>query len=162
MRRVRVVGDILAAEAFAVAALPLSAWAWRDTVGGSGPAALRALHHRAFSLWLGGALFTLGAAVPAGVKPANLDAVIAGGRQRERFRWKVRFSLPTVILIGIPMALHFLSPARNVWRNGLGLIVPLKIGLILALIVSFITNPLYRACSPVRGVCKLDGLHGKA
>lgn len=151
---------VVSSVAFAVAALVLGAWAWGDTFGAPWPTALRVLHLSAFSLWLGGALFNLGAAVPAGVQNANVDAVIAGALQLERFRWVVRFSLPTVILTGILMALRFGGPASAFWRSGVGLIVPLKMGLVLVLVVIFITCPLYRACSPVRGVCKLDDLDG--
>lgn len=152
----------LAAAASAAAALPLSTWAWGDTLVDSGPAALRAQHLSVISLWLGDALFDLRPAVPAGVKHAEINAVIAGARHREGIRWILRFSPPTVILTTILMALHFGSRASNVWHNDPGLIVPLEIGLILALVASFSTNALYRTGSPVREVRKLDRLYGAA
>lgn len=118
----------------------------------------RGVHLLAFGLWLGGALFNLGAAVPAGRRHANTHAVVAGARQLERFRWVVRFSLPTIIITGVMMALRYGGINSTFWRSGLGLIVPAKLGLIALLVVIFITCPLYRACSPVRGVCDLSDL----
>lgn len=144
--------------AFGFAAASLILWSVVDSSGLVYLSVVRGAHLLAFGLWLGGALFNLGAAVPAGRRHANLHAVVAGARQLERFRWVVRTSLPTIVLTGVWMALRyggFLSPF---WRDGIGLLIPLKLGLILALIVIFITCPLYRACSPVRGVCNLDDL----
>jgi len=114
----------------------------------------------AFAAWLGGALFNLGAAVPAGRLHANIDAVVAGARQLERFRWVVRVALPTVIVTGVWMALRYAGVGNSFWISGLGLLVPVKLLLIMVLVVIFITCPLYRACSPVRGVCNVDDLGG--
>lgn len=146
--------------AFLVGALALLLWGWADSGGLSGVAAVRTVHLWAFAAWLGGALFNLGAAVPAGRKNANLDAVVAGARQLERFRWVVRTSLPTIIVTGVWMALRYGGVTSPFWLSGIGLLVPLKLLLIVALVVIFITCPLYRACSPVRGVCNLDDLGG--
>ncbi len=149
---------VAAWTAFAFGAAALILWSVADSHGLVYLTLVRAAHLLAFGLWLGGALFNLGAAVPAGRKNANMHAVVAGARQLERFRWVVRTSLPTIIITGLWMALRyggFLSPF---WRDGIGLLVPLKLGLIGALVVIFITCPLYRACSPVRGVCNLDDL----
>lgn len=136
----------------------LAVWSWADSNGSTYLALVRAAHLWAFAAWLGGALFNLAAAVPAGRRHVNLDAVVAGARQLERFRWVVRTSLPTIVLTGVWMALRYGGILSPFWRDGLGLLVPLKLGLILALVVIFITCPLYRACSPVRGVCALEDL----
>jgi len=136
----------------------LALWSWADSYGSGYLTLLRTIHLWAFAAWLGGALFNLGAAVPAGRKHVNLDAVVAGARQLERFRWVVRTSLPTIVLTGVWMALRYGGLLSPFWRDGIGLLVPLKLGLIAALVVIFITCPLYRACSPVRGVCNLDDL----
>lgn len=141
-----------------VGAALLAVWSWADSNGSWYLALVRTAHLWAFAAWLGGALFNLGAAVPAGRKHANLDAVVAGARQLERFRWVVRTSLPTIVLTGVWMALRYGGVLSPFWRDGIGLLVPLKLGLIAALVVIFITCPLYRACSPVRGVCNLDDL----
>lgn len=141
-----------------VGAALLAVWSWADSSGSSYLALVRSVHLLAFAAWLGGALFNLGAAVPAGRKHANLDAVVAGARQLERFRWVVRTSLPTIVLTGVWMALRYGGVLSPFWRDGIGLLVPLKLGLIVALVIIFITCPLYRACSPVRGVCNLDDL----
>ncbi len=142
----------------AVGACLLAVWSVADSAGSVYLTLVRTAHLWAFALWLGGALFNLGAAVPAGRKHANLDAVVAGARQLERFRWVVRTSLPTIVLTGVWMALRYGGVLSPFWRDGIGLLVPLKLGLILALVVIFITCPLYRACSPVRGVCNLDDM----
>lgn len=136
----------------------LGVWSWADSAGSGYLTVVRTAHLWAFAAWLGGALFNLGAAVPAGRRHPNLDAVVAGARQLERFRWVVRTSLPTIVLTGLWMALRYGGVLSPFWRDGIGLLVPLKLGLIAALVVIFITCPLYRACSPVRGVCDLDDL----
>lgn len=144
--------------AFLAAGAALVLWATADSYGVLHVALVRAVHLVAFGLWLGGALFNLGAAVPAGRKNANIHAVVAGARQLERFRWVVRFSLPTIIVTGVWMALRYGDVLSPFFRSGIGLLIPLKVAMILALIVIFITCPLYRACSPVRGVCNLEDL----
>ncbi len=149
---------VAASTAFLSGLAGLVVWGWADSSGLVSLAAVRTVHLWAFAAWLGGALFNLGAAVPAGRRNANLDAVVAGARQLERFRWVVRVALPTVILTGVWMALRYGGLTSSFWLGGLGLLVPLKLVLILALVVIFITCPLYRACSPVRGVCNLDDL----
>ncbi len=136
----------------------LAVWSWADSAGSGYLSAVRTAHLWAFAAWLGGALFNLGAAVPAGRRHPNLDAVVAGARQLERFRRVVRTSLPTIVLTGLWMALRYGGVLSPFWRDGIGLLVPLKLGLIAALVVIFITCPLYRACSPVRGVCDLNDL----
>ena len=140
----------------------LAVWSVADSAGSPNLAVVRTAHLWAFALWLGGALFNLGAAVPTGREHANLDAVVAAARQLERFRWVVRTSLPTIVLTGLWMALRYGGVLSPFWRDGIGLLVPLKLGLILALVVIFITCPLYRACSPVRGVCDLGDLETEA
>ncbi len=144
--------------AFLVGVVALILWGWADSSGLTGVAAVRTIHLWAFAAWLGGALFNLGAAVPAGRNNANLDAVVAGARQLERFRWVVRTALPTIIVTGVWMALRYGGVTSPFWLSGIGLLVPLKLLLIVALVVIFITCPLYRACSPVKGVCNLDDL----
>lgn len=151
-----------ALAAFLIGAGALGLWGWGDSNGLGFLAAVRTVHLFAFAAWLGGALFNLGAAVPAGRKNANLDAVVAGARQLERFRWVVRTSLPTIIVTGVWMALRYGGVTSPFWQSGIGLLVPFKLLLIVALVVIFITCPLYRACSPVRGVCNLDDLGSDA
>lgn len=149
---------VAAAVAFSLGAAALAAWGWLDSGGTPAVAVVRGVHLWAFAAWLGGALFNLGAAVPAGRGNANLDAVVAGARQLERFRWVVRTALPTIIVTGVWLAARYGGVGSPFWRSGVGMLVPLKLLLIVALVVIFITCPLYRACSPVRGVCNLDDL----
>lgn len=61
--------------------------------------------------------------------------MLTGARQLDRFRWVVRFALPTIIITGLIMA----------WNYS---VMPLV----------FITCPLFRHCSPVQGVCNADDL----
>ncbi len=131
-------------------------WAERDTQG-FWAFALRALHLSAFGLWLGGALFNLSVNIPVGMRHPFVGAVVAGARQLERFRLVVRFALPTLILTGLLMAFSYRIPFEA-WGVFPFSLIPLKLGLILALVVIFITCPLYRQCSPVKGVCNLDDL----
>lgn len=153
---------IVAALGMAVGLALLTLWGVADSHGHVGVSVVRAVHLTAFALWLGGALFNLAAAIPAGRGHPDLDAVVMGARQLERFRWAVRVSLPTIIVTGVWMALRYAGVLSPFWRDGIGLLVPLKLLLIVALIVIFITCPLYRACSPVRGVCNLDDIRPKA
>lgn len=148
----------LAFTAFLAGIAGLALWGWADSAGATSVVVVRTVHLWAFAAWLGGALFNLGAAVPAGRQHANIDAVVAGARQLERFRWVVRFALPTVIVTGVWMALRYGGFASPYWFTGLGMLIPFKLVLILALVVIFITCPLYRACSPVRGVCNIEDL----
>jgi hypothetical protein len=44
------------------------------------------------------------------------------------------------------------------WLHFPGLLIPLKVLMIVALIAVFIACPLFRQCSPVQGVCNIDDL----
>lgn len=138
----------------------LAVWGVADSHGDPFLSVVRAVHLTAFAAWLGGALFNLAAAVPAGRAHPNLDAVVAGARQLERFRVVVRTALPTIAATGIWMALRYGGVASPFWHGAMGWMISAKVGLIIVLVVIFITCPLYRACSPVRGVCDLDDLRG--
>jgi len=140
----------------------LSVWGVADSHGDPYLSVVRGVHLAAFAAWLGGALFNLAAAVPAGRLHLNLDAVVAGARQLERFRVVVRTALPTIAATGAWMALRYAGVASPFWRGEMGWMISAKVGLILVLVVIFITCPLYRACSPVRGVCDLDDLRADA
>jgi len=140
----------------------LTVWGVADSHGDPYLSVVRAVHLTAFAAWLGGALFNLAAAVPAGRLHPNLDAVVAGARQLERFRVVVRTALPTIAATGAWMALRYAGVASPFWRGEMGWMISAKVGLILVLVVIFITCPLYRACSPVRGVCDLDDLRAEA
>lgn len=128
---------------------------WGVADAGLGWAGLvRTLHLAAFGLWLGGATYNLTVAIPAGAAHPVVPAVVAGARQLQRFRWVVRFALPTVIATGLWMA----TPYWSGWTTWPAMLVPGKVGLVVALVVVFITCPLYRQCSPVTGVCEIDDL----
>lgn len=146
-----------ASAVLALSALAVSLWSYADA--GSGWAGwVRLAHLAAFTLWLGGALWNIAVAMPAGRKHPNVDAVIAGAHQLDRFRWVVRFSLPTIIITGLIMAGAYRALPVSWWTALPGALIPLKVLAIVALVVVFITCPLFRHCSPVQGVCDLDDL----
>lgn len=152
-------GAALAAAALAVALI--AGWAYADTAW-NWHGAVRLAHLLAFSLWLGGALWNIMVAMPVGRRHADVDSVIVGARQLDRFRWVVRFALPTIIVTGVTMALAFRSAPLHWWMVFPGLLIPLKVLTIVALVVIFITCPLFRQCSPVQGVCNVEDLHDAA
>lgn len=136
------------------------AWAMAST-GWNLAGGVRTLHLVAFGLWIGGAAWNLGVAIPAGIAHPVPDAVIAGARQLQRFRWVVRFALPTVILSGLVQSDAYRSLPAEWWLSFPGILIPTKVLLIVALVVIFITCPLYRQCSPVVGVCRVEDLDGE-
>lgn len=135
----------------------LASWARADA-GGGGYGWIRLAHLSAFTLWLGGALWNIAVAMPAGRANPTIDAVLAGARQLDRFRWVVRVALPTIIGTGLAMADVYRGLPGSWWLHYPGALILVKIGVIIALVVVFIACPLFRQCSPVRGVCNIDDL----
>lgn len=120
---------------------------------------LRPLHVIAFGLWMGGAAWNLFVAIPAARVQATASVVVAAAHQLERFRWAVRLFLPTLLATGLLQALPYgggnlLALPGSFW----GRVILLKLGLVVGLIGIFITCPLWRACSPIRGMCDLREL----
>src|SRR5699024_4888211 len=74
-----------ATAAAAVVALLLLGWAVTDA-GTGWPLLVRVLHLSAFTLWLGGALWNIAVAMPAGRQHANVPAGLGGAQQLDRFR----------------------------------------------------------------------------
>jgi putative copper resistance protein D len=148
---------IIAAPAIMVSALLLLGWAYGDA-GADWRGGVRLLHLTAFTLWLGGALWNIAVAMPAGRAHPTVDAVLAGARQLDRFRWVVRFALPTIIVTGLVMADAYRALPAQWWVHFPGVLIPLKVLMIVALIGVFIACPLFRQCSPVQGVCNIDDL----
>jgi putative copper resistance protein D len=146
-----------AAPALMLTALLLVGWAYGDA-GAGWRGGVRLLHLTAFTLWLGGALWNIAVAMPAGRQHPTVDAVLAGARQLDRFRWVVRFALPTIIVTGLVMADAYRSLPLEWWLRFPGALIPLKALLIVALVAVFIACPLFRQCSPVQGVCNIDDL----
>ena len=77
------------------------------------------------------------------------------------FRWAVRFIIPTLFLTGLYQAVDSLG-TDLAWYlgNTVGLAVLAKVGFIGLLVVIFKLCPMWRACSPIEGVCELDELGG--
>lgn len=147
----------VSAAALVVVGVTLASWSWLDA-GTGGPFWLRLAHLTAFTLWLGGALWNIGVAMPAGRQHPVVPAVLAGARQLDRFRWVVRFCLPTIIITGLMMAGAYRALPASWWLSFPGVLIPLKVLAIVALVVVFITCPLFRHCSPVQGVCDIEDL----
>ncbi len=117
----------------------------------------RTLHLLAFSAWLGGALWNIFIAVPAGMARVSMDTVILANFQLERFRVVVRTVFPTIVFTGLVQAWAmfgwtWLPLYTTVW----GYLVLFKLSLLVLLIGVFIACPMWAACSPIRGVCNLD------
>lgn len=128
---------------------------------GSVAVGIRILHLLAFVVWLGGAVWNIFVAVPTGQNRPTVAVVRAAGEQLERFRWAVRFIIPTLFLTGLYQAVDGLG--TNVeWYLGnvIGQAILVKIGFIGLLVVIFKLCPMWRACSPIEGVCELDDLGG--
>ncbi|QOS13482.1 hypothetical protein DEQ92_20135 [Haloferax sp. Atlit-6N] len=122
---------------------------------------VRILHLLSFAVWVGGAVWNIFVAVPTGQKRPTLDVVRAAGEQLERFRWAVRFIIPTLFLTGIYQAVDGLGTnATSYLGYTVGLAVLAKVGFIGLLVVIFKLCPMWRACSPIEGVCELDDLGG--
>jgi len=149
----------VAATAALLVVVIVAGWARADAGGGVYDW-IRLAHLSAFSLWLGGALWNIAVAMPAGRANPTIDAVIAGARQLDRFRWVVRVALPTIIGTGLAMADVYRGLPGSWWLHYPGALILMKVGVIVALVVVFIACPLFRQCSPVRGVCNIDDLRG--
>ncbi|HET7321971.1 MAG TPA: sulfurtransferase TusA family protein, partial [Longimicrobiaceae bacterium] len=132
----------------------------RLTLPGNGLALwLRPVHLIAFGLWMGGAVWNIFIAVPGAQETLALSVVVAGAHALERFRWVVRVILPTLVLTGLAQGFVYvgLEPAALV-GSLFGRLILFKIALVAGLFAIFITCPLWRACSPIRGMCDLEEL----
>ncbi len=128
--------------------------------GSSLAQALRGVHLLAFSLWFGGAVWNVFVAGPAAKEHLSLQVVGAAAGQLERFRWVVRFALPALLVTGLLQSLPYtgLNPEALLYTP-FGRLIALKLGLVVALVGIFITCPLWRACSPIKGICDLEELN---
>jgi TusA-related sulfurtransferase len=124
---------------------------------------LRPIHLVAFGLWFGGAVWNIFIAVPAARTTLALPVVIAAAEQLERFRYAVRVILPTLLITGLLQALPYTGfSLYPLIGSFFGQLILLKLELIAGLFVIFITCPMWRACSPIRGMCDLEDLEAKS
>lgn len=120
---------------------------------------VRALHLLAFAVWVGGAVWNIFVAVPTGQRRPTTAAVQAAGEQLERFRWAVRLTIPTIVATGVYQAVDALGMGASPYLNSVvGLAVVVKLGYVGLLVLIFVTCPMWRACSPIDGVCDLEDL----
>ncbi|MFB6152630.1 MAG: hypothetical protein ABEJ27_00110 [Halodesulfurarchaeum sp.] len=128
---------------------------------GLGPmaAAVRVLHLLTFAVWIGGAVWNIFVAVPTGQHRPTVPVVRAAGQQLERFRWAVRFIIPTLLLTGLYQAGDAIGTTVTPYLGStIGLVVLAKIASIGVLVGIFKLCPMWRACSPIDGVCDLTDL----
>ncbi|MFB6072596.1 MAG: hypothetical protein ABEJ88_06470 [Halobacterium sp.] len=122
-------------------------------------AAVRSLHLLAFGAWVGGAVWNIFVAVPTGQTRPTPPVVQAAGEQLERFRWAVRAIIPTLVLTGLFQSVAVLGTRLAPYvETVVGLAVLAKLGLVVVLFGIFLTCPMWRACSPIDGVCDLADL----
>ncbi|MFT4920917.1 MAG: putative membrane protein [Haloarculaceae archaeon] len=120
-------------------------------------AGVRILHLLAFAVWIGGAVWNIFVAVPTGQKRPTVPVVRAAGEQLERFRWAVRFIIPVLLLTGLYQAVDSLGTnAASYLGSTVGVAILAKAGFIGLLVAIFKLCPMWRACSPIDGVCELD------
>lgn len=120
---------------------------------------VRILHLLAYSVWIGGAVWNIFVAVPTGQKRPTVPVVRAAGAQLERFRWAVRFVIPTLVLTGLYQAVDAIGIRLGAYlASTVGLAIVAKLGFIALLVVIFMLCPMWRACSPIDGVCDLEDL----
>lgn len=130
--------------------------------GGLWPWLVRWLHLAAFGLWFGGAVWNIFITVPAARNIVSLPVVVAASQQLEHFRVAVRLILPTLIITGIIQATRYVGfNLFALTASTIGWLILTKFLLIGVLIVVFLTCPMWRACSPISGMCKLDDLYAK-
>ncbi|WP_336328264.1 hypothetical protein [Halovenus sp. HT40] len=150
--------------AFGLAVAVLSATAVAEVAlsrGTAGEAAVRTLHLLAFAFWIGGAVWNIFVAVPTGQESPTVPVVRAAGQQLERFRWAVRLIFPTILLTGLYQAYALFGWNLQVYLQSVfGLAIVGKLGLVATLFVIFKLCPMWRACSPIEGVCDLEELGG--
>ncbi|WP_135820758.1 hypothetical protein [Halostella litorea] len=154
----------LAALAAALAAVGATATAEVAlTAGPPAAVAVRSLHLLAFAAWIGGAVWNIFIAVPTGQANPTTAVVGAAGQQLERFRWVVRFVFPTILLTGLYQAVDALGASLGTYLGSpVGLAVLAKVGAVGTLFVVFKLCPMWRACSPIEGVCDIaDGPAGE-
>lgn len=130
--------------------------------GGATETLVRGLHLLAFAVWVGGAVWNIFVAVPTGQEYPTSDVIRAAGEQLERFRWAVRFIIPTLVLTGLYQAVDvFGYEVATYLSTPVGIAVAAKLGFIGLLVVIFKLCPMWRACSPIDGVCDLEDIGGE-
>jgi len=149
---------LLLIDAFVQAAFDVSlAQSWQIL-----PLVLRTLHIAAFGLWIGGAVWNIFITVPAAREIVSLPVVLSASQQLERFRVVVRVLLPTLIITGLIQAYPYVGfNLSALTASTFGWLILTKIILVGILIGVFITCPMWRACSPISGMCKIDDLYKK-
>jgi len=126
------------------------------------PLVVRSIHLAAFGMWFGGAVWNIFITVPAARKIISLPVVLAASQQLERFRITVRIILPTLIVTGLIQAYPYVGfSLRALTSSFFGWLILTKLILIVILVGVFITCPMWRACSPISGMCKIDDLYNK-
>jgi putative copper resistance protein D len=147
---------LLLLDSFAIAAFDVNL----AQNGQAWPLLVRTIHLAAFGIWFGGAIWNIFITVPSARNIVSLPVVVAASQQLERFRISVRIILPTLIITGLIQAYPYvgLNP-RALTTSLFGWLILTKLFLIVILVGVFITCPMWRACSPISGMCKIDDLY---
>ena len=120
---------------------------------------IRWLHLSAFGAWFGGAVWNVFVAVPAARETLCFETIFAAASQLEQFRKVVRLALPLVLLSGLYQSYRWVGLDISALLGlPVGLIIVLKVGLIATLVGIFIACPMWRACSPIAGVCDITDI----
>lgn len=154
----RLLLGLLLMDAFVLAAFDVSL----AQNGQVWPLLVRTVHLAAFGLWFGGAVWNIFITVPAARDIVSLPVVLSASQQLERFRIAVRIILPTLIVTGFIQAYNYVGLSLYaLTASTFGRLILIKIILVGILIGVFITCPMWRACSPISGMCKIDDLYKK-
>lgn len=120
---------------------------------------VRWIHLAAFGAWFGGAIWNVFVAVPAARKSLGFETVFAAAAQLDQFRRVVRVALPLVVLTGIFQSYSIIGPnPAALLTLPVGILILAKVGLIVSLFGIFLACPMWRACSPIAGVCDITDI----
>ncbi len=119
----------------------------------------RWVHLSAFGVWFGGAVWNVFVAVPAARKSLGFETVFAAAAQLDQFRRVVRFALPLVVLTGIFQSYSLIGANLPALLTlPVGVLILAKVLLIVTLFGIFLACPMWRACSPIAGVCDITDI----
>ncbi|MBI2953140.1 MAG: hypothetical protein HYY30_02420 [Chloroflexi bacterium] len=146
-----------------LAMLSLLVTAFADVIpraGLDGPAILaRWVHLGAFAVWFGGAIWNVFVAVPAARRSLSFETVFAAASQLDQFRRVVRVALPLVVATGLFQAYGWIGLEVSALASApVGIVILIKLALIISLVGIFLACPMWRACSPIAGVCDITDI----
>jgi uncharacterized membrane protein len=122
------------------------------------PVALTALHILAAVAWLGGMTFHIFVLDPVYRKnEVSFQSAYLLSLMESRFRKLVGASIALLLSTGAAKAYLLLGTVDALTGTAAGRYVLLKLGLTAAMLVIFAVCPKTKACSPIPGVCEVEG-----